>query len=129
MPAENDYDLFITDQERKVILEERSIDFHSAERTIVGYPWTTCRQCHAQLWKQNTKYSFSIHYLHALNEFEVGFSDKSSRLKLPLPHVGAIYGLFDTIDKVVESLRLFYEGEFEKLEHFIAKHRRAQKGD
>jgi len=62
-------------------------------------------------------------------KFQVGFSDKASRFKLPLPYVGATYGLFNEIDEVVEPLHLFYGGEFEKLEKFLAKYRPEQKGD
>ena len=53
--------------------------------------------------------------MRPIKKFQVGFSDKASRFKLPLPYVGATYGLLNEIDKVVEPLHLFYGGEFEKL--------------
>jgi hypothetical protein len=129
MPAENIYDLLITDRERKIIQEERSITARAAERIIRDYPWSASPRSHAQLWKQNTKFSFIVNYLASLKKFEVGFSDKASRFKLPLPYVGATYGLLDDIDELIEPLYLFYAGEFEKLEQFLAKYRPEQKGD
>lgn len=129
MPTENIYDLYITDQERNIILAERSIAVHTAERIIRDYPWRDSLQSHAQFWKHNTKFSFSIHYIESTKKFQVGFSDKTSRFKLPLPYVGAIYGHFNEIDEVIEPLHLFFGGEFEKLEQFLAKHRPEQKGD
>ena len=129
MPTENSYDLYITDQERNIILEERSIAVHTAERIIRDYPWRDSLQSHAQFWALNTKFSFSIHYVESIKKFEVGFSDKMSRFKLPLPYVGASYGLLNDIDDVIDSLYLFFEGDFEKLEQFLAKHRPEQKRD
>jgi hypothetical protein len=129
MPAENIYDLFITDQERKIILEERSITAHAAEKIIRDYPWSASPRSHAQLWKQNSKFSFIVNYVAPLKKFEVGFSDRASRFKLPLPYVGATYGLLDTVDQLIEPLYLFYAGDFEKLEQFLAKYRPEQKGD
>ena len=129
MPSENIYDLYITDQERNFILEERSIAVHTAERIIRDYPWRDSLQSNAQFWQHNTKFSFSIHYIESIKKFQVGFSDKTSRFKLPLPHVGSIYGHFNEIDEVIEPLHLFFEGEFEKLEKFLAKYRLEQKGD
>ena len=129
MPTENIYDLYITDQEGRIILEERSILVRTAERIIREYPWRDSPRSHAQLWKHNTKFSFSIHYMGPTKKFQVGFSDKASRFKLPLPYVGATYGLLNEIDEVVEPLYLFYAGEFEKLEQFLAKYRPEQKGD
>ncbi len=129
MPAENIYDLFITNRERKIIQEERSITARAAERIIRDYTWSASPRSHAQLWKQNTKFSFIVNYLASQKKFEVGFSDKASRFKLPLPYVGATYGLLDDIDELIEPLYLFYAGEFEKLEQFLAKYRPEQKGD
>jgi hypothetical protein len=51
------------------------------------------------------------------------------RIKLPLPYVGASYGLLNDIDDVIDSLYLFFEGDFEKLEQFLEKHRPEQKRD
>ncbi len=129
MPVENIYDLYITDQERNIILAERSSTVHRAERIIRDYPWSDSPRSYAQLWKHNTKFSFSIHYVESIKKFQVGFSDKASRFKLPLPYVGATYGLLSEINEVVEPLHLFYGGEFEKLEQFLAKYRPGQKGD
>jgi len=129
MPTENIYDLYITDQERKIILEERSIAVHTAERIIRDYPWRVSLQSNAQFWQHNTKFSLSIHYIESTKKFQVGFSDKTSRFKLPLPYVGAIYGQLNEIDEVIEPLYLFFGGEFEKLEQFLAKYRPEQKGD
>jgi len=33
------------------------------------------------------------------------------------------------MDEVIEPLRLFFGGEFDKLEQFLEKHRPEQKGD
>jgi hypothetical protein len=129
MPAENIYDLYITDGDRNIILQERSVAVSTAEKIIREYPWRSELQSHVQLWKQQTKLSFSIHYMEAIKKFCVGFSDKVSLFKLPLPYVGASYGLFDDMDDVIASLYLFLEGEFEKLEKFLAKYRPEQKGD
>jgi hypothetical protein len=129
MTSENIYDLYITDEDRNIILEERSIAVNTAEKIIRDYPWRDRLQSHAQLWKYNTKFSFSIHYMAVTKNFFVGFSDKASRFKLPLPYVGASYGLLNDIDDVIDSLYLFFEGDFEKLEQFLAKHRPEQKRD
>ena len=129
MPTENIYDLYITDQQRNIILEERSIAVHTAERIIRDYPWRDSLQSHAQFWQHNTKFSFSIHYMESIKKFQVGFSDKASRFKLPLPYVGATYGHLNEIDEVIEPLHLFFGGEFEKLKQFLAKYRPEQKGD
>ncbi len=129
MPAENVYDLYITDGDRNIILEERSVTADATEKIIRDYPWRNGRQSYAQLWKYNTKFSLSIHYLVATKNFCVGFSDKASRLKLPLPYVGASYGLLKDIDAVIESLYLFFDGEFEKLQQFLVKYKPAQRGD
>jgi len=129
MPNENNYDLYITDQERNIILEERSIAVTTAERIIRDYPWRDRLQSNAQFWKYHTKFSFSIHYVDSIKKFQVGFSDKTSRFKLPLPYVGAVYGLLNEIEDVIEPLHLFFDGEFEKLEQFLAKYRPEQKGD
>jgi len=129
MPAENIYDLYMTDGDRNIILEERSISVDTAEKIIRDYPWRNGLQSYAQLWKYNTKFSLSIHYMSATKNFYVGFSDKASRLKLPLPYVGATYGLFNEIDKVIQSLYLFFEGEFERLQQFLVKYRPEQRGD
>ena len=129
MPAENIYDFFITGQQRNILLEERSITVQTAERIIRDYPWDASPHSHAQLWAHNTKFSFSIHYMESIKKFEVGFSDKTSRFKLPLPYVGATYGILNDIDEVIEPLHLFFESEFDKLEQFLAKYRPEQKGD
>jgi hypothetical protein len=129
MPAENIYDLYITDKERNILLEERSIDVATAEKIIRDYPWRDGVQSYAQIWKYNTKFSFSAHYMAAIKKFYVGFSDKASHFKLPLPYVGATYGILDNMDKTIEALHLFFAGEFEKLEQFLAKYRPEQKGD
>jgi len=129
MLTENLYDLYITDQDRNVILEEGAIDALKAERIIREYSWRDSRQCHAQFWKPGTKFSLTIHFIVSAKKFQVGFSDKASHFKLPLPYVGASYGLFDGIDPVIESLYLFFNGEFKKLEQFLAKYRPEQKGD
>jgi hypothetical protein len=122
MPAENIYDLYITDGDRNIILEERSVAVDKAEKIIRDYAWRDGQQSYAQLWKYNTKFSLSIHYLRAEKNFCVGFSDKASRLKLPLPYVGATYGFLTGIDEVIESLYLFFQDKFEKLQQFLAKH-------
>lgn len=118
MPAENIYDLFITDLNRNIILEERSVDVDKAEKIIREYPWRDGLQSYAQLWKYNTKFSLSIHCMALTKIFCVGFSDKASRLKLPLPYVGATYGLLNNMEEIIKSLYLFFEGEFEKLQQF-----------
>jgi len=123
MPAENIYDLFITDGERNIILEERAITARKTESIIRDYPWSASPRSHAQLWKQNSKFSFIVNYVASLKKYEVGFSDRASRF------VGATYGLLDTVDQLIEPLYLFYQGDFEKLEQFLAKHRPEQKGD
>jgi len=129
MPTENIYDLYITDRQRNIILEERSISVHTAERIMRDYPWRDSLQSNAQFWKHNSKFCFSIHYIESIKKFQVGFSDKASRFKLPLPYVGASYGLLGGIDQVIESLGLFFSGEFKKLEQFLATYRPEQKGD
>ena len=129
MPTENFYDLYITDQERNIILEEKSINAHTAERIIRDYPWRDRPQSHAQFWKPDPKFSLSIHFMESTKKFQVGFSDKASRFKLPLPYVGATYGLLSEIDQVIESLHLFLGEAFKKLEQFLAKFRPEQKGD
>ena len=129
MPVENIYDLYITDQKRNIILEERSTTAHAAEKIIQDYPWRNGLQSYAQIWKYNTKFSFSIHYMAPIRTFYVGFSDKASHFKLPLPYVGATYGLLNNMDKTIEALYLFFDDDFEKLEQFLAKYRPEQKGD
>jgi hypothetical protein len=129
MPIENIYDLYITDQERNIILEEKFMDSQAAARIIRRYPWRNNPHSHAQFWKHNTRFSFSIHYLEFTEDFQVGFTDKASKFKLPLPYVGAKYGLFRDMNNVIESLRLFFGGEFEKLEQILDAHRPEQKGD
>ena len=129
MATENLYDLYITDQDRNVIREERSINVGTAERIIREYPWRDSHQSNGQFWKPYTKYSLTVHFVESTEEFQVGFSDKASRFKLPLPYVGATYGLLGGIDQVIESLGLFFSGEFKKLEQFLATYRPEQKGD
>jgi len=129
MPTANIYNLYITDKDRNITREERSVTANTAEKIIREYPWRDQLQSHIQLWKDNTKFSFSIHYLEDIKKFRVGFSDKVSRFKLPLPYVGASYGLFDDIEDVIRSLYLFFDGEIEKLEQLLAKYRPEQKGD
>jgi len=129
MPTENLYDLYITDPDRSILLEERSIDVHTAERIVRQYPWRDSHQSNGQFWKPGTKYSLAIHFMESANKFQVGFSDKASHFKLPLPYVGATYGHLNGIDQVIESLFLFFGGEFKKLEQFLAKYRPEQKGD
>ena len=129
MSSENIYDLYITDKDRNILLEEGSIDVNTAEKIIRAYPWHDRLQSYAQLWKYKTKFSFSIHYMVATNSFFVGFSDKASHFKLPLPYVGATYGLLNNMDKTIKALYLFFEGDIEKLKQFLAKYRPEQKGD
>lgn len=129
MPSENIYDIYITDGDRNVVLEEKSIDVVTAEKIIRDYAWRDGLQSYAQLWKYNTKFSFSIHYMAATKKFYVGFSDKASHFKLPLPYVGAAYGLLNDMDETIKALHLFFEGEFEKLEQFLATYHPEQKGD
>jgi hypothetical protein len=129
MPTENNYDFYITDKARNILLEERSITVHAAEKIIRDYPWRNGLQSYAQVWKYNTKFSLSIHYMAAIRRFYVGFSDKASHFKLPLPYVGASYGLLNDIDDIIELLYLFFEDEFEKLQKVLATHRPEQKGD
>jgi hypothetical protein len=129
MATENRYDLYITDEDRNVILEELSIDSRAAERIIRRYPWHDGRQSYGQFWRPQTKYSLTIHFVESSKTFRVGFSDKASRLKLPLPYVGATYGLLSGIDQVSEALQLFFSGEFKALKQFLARYRPEQKGD
>jgi hypothetical protein len=129
MPTDNLYDLYITDQDRNIILEKRSIDVRAAEKIIREYPWRESHQSHGQFWKPFTKYCLTVHFMESTRKFQVGFSDKVSRLKLPLPYVGATYGLFSGFDQIIESLHLFFSGEFKKLEQFLAKYRPEQKDD
>lgn len=129
MSSENIYDLYITDKDRNILLEERSIDVNAAEKIIRAYPWCDRLLSYAQLWKYNTKFSFTIHYMAATDSFFVGFSDKASHFKLPLPYVGATYGLLNNMDKTLQALHIFFEGEFEKLQQFLEKYRPEPKGD
>jgi hypothetical protein len=129
MPGENIYDLYITDTDRNIILQEKSVSAEKAEKIIREYPWRSELQAFVQLWKQATRFSFIIHYMEAINKFSVGFSDKVSLFKLPLPYVGASYGHFDDMDDAIASLHLFLAGKFEKLEQFLAAYRPEQKGD
>jgi hypothetical protein len=129
MATENRYDLYITDEDRNIIQEERSIDLRTAARIIREYPWRDSHQSYGQFWKPYTSYSLTVQFMESTQNFQVGYSDKASRLKLPLPYVGATYGLLGGIDQVVESLNLFFSGEFKKLEQFLAKYRTEQKGD
>jgi hypothetical protein len=129
MPTENLYDLYITDQDRNVILEERAIGLRTAERIIREYPWRNNYPSYGQFWKTYTKYSLSIHFMESTEKFQVGFSDKASRLKLPLPYVGATYGLLSGTDQVIEALQLFFSENFNKLEQFLTQYRPEQKGD
>jgi hypothetical protein len=123
MPAENIYDIYITDQKRNVILEERSITVHTAEKIIRDYPWRNGLQSYAQIWKYNTNFSFSIHYMAPIKKFYVGFSDKASHFKMPLPYVGATYALLNNMDKTIKAMSLFFQGEFENLKQFLAEYR------
>jgi hypothetical protein len=129
MPTENIYDLYITDQKRNIILEERSITVRAAEKIIRDYPWRNGLQSYAQIWKYNTKFSFSIYYMAPIKKFYVGYSDKASHFKLPLPYVGATYGLLNNMDKSIKALYLFFEDDFEKLEQFLANYRPEQEVD
>jgi hypothetical protein len=69
MTREKIYDLYITDKEGKIILEERSIPVRTAERILREYSWSDSPRSHAQLWKQNTKFSFSIHSVGPIKKF------------------------------------------------------------
>ncbi|MEJ2728829.1 MAG: hypothetical protein P8185_10020 [Deltaproteobacteria bacterium] len=129
MPAENIHNLYITDQKRNIILEESAITARAAEKIIQDYPWRNGLQSYAQIWKYDTKFSFSIHYMAPIKKFYVGFSDKASHFKLPLPYVGATYALLNNMDKTIKALHLFFKDDFEKLEQFLAKHRPELKGD
>jgi hypothetical protein len=129
MPAENNHHLYITDQKRNIILEESAITARAAEKIIQDYPWRNGLQSYAQIWKYDTKFSFSIHYMAPIKKFYVGFSDKASHFKLPLPYVGATYALLNNMDKTIKALHLFFKDDFEKLEQFLAKHRPELKGD
>jgi len=129
MPAETIYDLYITDTDRNIILEEKSASAETAEKIIREYPWQDKLQSYVQLWKQHTHFSYSLHYMHPTEKYCVGFSDNVSLFKLPLPYVGASYGLFDDMDDVIASLNLFLAGKFEKLQNFLAEYRPEQKGD
>ena len=129
MPTENRYDLYITDQDRNIIREERAIDVSKAEKIIREYPWHDRHQSNAQFWKTHTKYSLTVHFMESENKFQVGFSDKASRLKLPLPYVGATYGIADQMEQVIEALHLFFKEGYKDLERFLATYRAEQKGD
>ena len=129
MQTGHKYDLFITNQNREIIQKELSIDVETAERIIRNYPWQNRPKSHAQFWKQKTKFCLSVYYLASENKFQVGFSDKVSAFKLPLPYFGAKYGILDKIDQVIEPIGLFFGDEFDKLGQFLEKHRSEQKGD
>jgi hypothetical protein len=129
MSSANIYDLYITDANRNILLEEKSIAADAAEKIIREYPWTGEQKSYVQLWKPHKQFSFSVHYLPPIKKFSVGFSDKVSLFKLPLPYIGVNYGNFDDLGDVITSLHLFIEGEFEKLQEFLAKYRPEQKGD
>ena len=129
MSSANLYDLYITDADRNILLEERSIAADAAEKIIREYPWLSGQKSYIQLWKPHKRFSFSVHYLPPVKKFTVGFSDRVSMLKLPLPYIGVNYGNFDDLGDVITSLHLFIEGEFEKLQEFLAKYRPEQKGD
>jgi hypothetical protein len=129
MSTEILYDLYITDQDRNIILEKKSVDFRTAAGIIREYPWSDSHQSYGQFWKPYTKFCLTIHFMESAQKFQVGFSDKASRLKLPLPYVGAVYGHLSGIDQVSESLNLFFSGEYKKLEQFLANYRPEQKGD
>jgi hypothetical protein len=126
---ENRYDLYITDEDRNIILEQLSIDFRTAEKIIREYPWRDRPQTYGQFWRSHTKYSLTIHFVESHKKYQLGFSDKASRFKLPLPYVGATYGLLGGIDQAIEALQLFFNGEFKKLEQFLARYRPEEKGD
>ena len=123
MPAEKIYDLYITDRDRNIILEKRSVNVRAAEKIIRDYPWHDEPQSHAQVWKAYSKLSFSINYVEATKQFRVGFSEKASMFKLPMPYVGASYGYLNGIDDVIKALNLFFEGELDKLEQLLKRHR------
>jgi len=110
-------------------LEEDSIDVRTTERIIREYPWRNNYPSYGQFWKIHTKYSLSIHFMESTEKFQVGFPDKASRLKLPLPYAGATYGLLSGTDQVVEALQLFFSEAFKKLEQFLTQYRPEQKGD
>jgi hypothetical protein len=129
MPTENIYDLYITDTEKNILLEEKSITADAAEKIIREYPWTGGQKSYVQLWKPHQRFSFSVHYLPPIKKFSAGFSDKVSLFKLPLPYIGVNYGHFDDMNDVIASLHLFLEGEFDKLQDLLAKYRPEQKGD
>ena len=129
MSSENTYDLYITDADRNILLEEKSIDADAAEKIIREHPWPSGQKTYIQLWKPHKRFSFSVHYLPHIKKFSVGFSDKVSLIKLPLPYIGVNYGNFDDMGDVIASLHLFLEGEFEKLQDLLAKYRPEQKGD
>ena len=129
MKKENLYELFITDQNREILQEESSIDVETAEKIIRDYPWQDQPKSYAQVWKRKARFSLSLCYLASVKKFQVGYSDKASVFKLPLPYFGAKYGNLDNIDQVTEPLRLFFDGEFDKLGQFLEKHRAEQKGD
>ena len=76
-----------------------------------------------QVWKPYSKLSFSINYVEATKQFRVGFSEKASMFKLPMPYVGASYGYLNGIDDVIKALNLFFEGELDKLEQLLKRHR------
>jgi hypothetical protein len=129
MQTQRIYDVFVTDQNREIIIEDRSVDLDSAKRIMRDYPWQDNPKSYAQIWKQKTRYSLSVHYMASEKKFHVGFTDKASVFKLPLPYIGAKYGILNDIDEIHEPLRLFFEGEFEKLEQFLEQRRPRQKGD
>jgi len=129
MQKQGVYDVFVTDQNREIVLEERSIGLETAKKMVRDYPWQNNPKSYAQIWKQKTKFSLSIHYMAPEKKFHVGFTDKASVFKLPLPYIGAKYGILNDVDETLEPLRLFFEGEFEKLEQFLEQRRPRQKGD
>jgi hypothetical protein len=49
MPTESNYDLYITDKDRTILLEERSLTVHAAEKIIRDYPWRNRPQSYAQI--------------------------------------------------------------------------------
>ena len=129
MKKETIYELFITDQNREILQEEPSIDLETAERIIRDYPWQDQPKSYVQVWKRKTKFSLSVCYLETEKKFQVGFSDRASVFKLPLPYFGAKYGILENIDQIAEPLKLFFDAELNKLEQFLEKHRAEQKGD
>jgi hypothetical protein len=129
MPTANIYDLYITDADRNILLEEKSIAADAAENIIREYPWQSGQKSYIQLWKPHKRFSFSVHYLPPIKKYSVGFSDKVSLFKLPLPYIGVSYGNLDDMGAVIAALHLFLEGEFEKLQDLLAKYRPEQKGD